>query len=358
MGRSILRNWPPPSRRASWNPWNSRLRRVPAGSPCPGAVRAAASRSREAPIRPPRNHPDAGSRLHGEEGHFRVPGYDHRSGQGDTGPACRRSLAGPSVCVAQVYVDRAGHGLRRICPDIWPSVFAAAGRKAHLKGGAIVDWLEFTAAFATFFLSHSVPLRPSFRPRLEQELGRRGFTLAYSALSLTALGWLIAAAGRAPYVTLWDWAPWQRLAPLAVMLPVSLILSLAIARPNPFSFGGARNEMFDPARPGIVRLHRHPLLLALALWATAHVVPNGDLAHVILFGTFAGFAMLGHRLIDRRKRREMGADWDRMRAEVRKSPLIALRFSRDVVVRVAAGLALYLLLIGAHPLLFGVSPLP
>lgn len=190
-----------------------------------------------------------------------------------------------------------------------------------------MDWLEFTAAFAAFFVTHSVPLRPSFRPRLQQALGRRGFTLTYSALSLATLGWLIAAAGRAPYVPLWDWAPWQNLVPLIVMLPVCLTLSLAIARPNPFSFGGARNETFDPARPGIVRLHRHPLLLALALWATAHVLPNGDLAHVILFGIFAGFAALGQRLIDRRKRREMGADWDRLRATVRRSPLIDLRIS-------------------------------
>lgn len=157
---------------------------------------------------------------------------------------------------------------------------------------------------------------------------------------------------------LWDWAPWQNLVPLIVMLPVCLTLSLAIARPNPFSFGDTRNEAFDPAHPGIVRLHRHPLLLALALWAAAHVVPNGDLAHVILFGTFAGFAMLGQRLIDRRKRRAMGTDWDRLRAAFRRSRLIDLRFSRNVIARVAAGVTLYLLLISAHPLLFGVSPLP
>lgn len=220
-----------------------------------------------------------------------------------------------------------------------------------------MDWLEFIAAFAAFFLTHSVPLRPTIRPRLQQVLGRRGFTLAYSALSLAVLGWLIAAAGRAPYVPLWDWASWQHLVPLVAMLPVCLILSLAIGRPNPFSFGGSRNEVFDPAHPGIVRLHYHLLLLALALWATAHVVPNGDLAHVILFGTFAGFAMLGQRLIDRRKRREMGAAWERLRAEIRRSPLFALWFSRNLVARVAAGLALYLLLIAAHPLVFGVSPL-
>jgi uncharacterized membrane protein len=216
-----------------------------------------------------------------------------------------------------------------------------------------MDWLEFTAAFAAFFLTHSIPLRPAVRPHLQRALGRRGFTLAYSALSLAVLGWLIAAAGRAPFVPLWNWAPWQHFVPLVVMMPVCLILSLAIARPNPFSFGGARNETFDPARPGIVRLNRHPLLLALALWATAHVVPNGDLAHVILFGTFSGFALLGQRLIDRRKRHQMGKDWDALAAKVKGAAPLPLPLPRLV-----AGLALYLLLIAAHPVLFGVSPLP
>jgi uncharacterized membrane protein len=216
-----------------------------------------------------------------------------------------------------------------------------------------MDWLEFTAAFMAFFLTHSVPLRPAVRPHLQRALGQRGFTLAYSALSLAVLAWLIAAAGRAPFVPMWNWGPWQHFVPLVVMLPVCLILSLAVAWPNPFSFGGARNETFDPARPGIVRLHRHPLLLALTLWAAAHAVPNGDLAHVILFGTFTGFALLGQRLIDRRKQRELGKDWDVLAARVKAAAPLPLP-----LLRLVAGLALYLLLISAHPVLFGVSPLP
>jgi uncharacterized membrane protein len=182
--------------------------------------------------------------------------------------------------------------------------------------------------------------------------------LAYSALSLAVLAWLIGAAGRAPYVGLWDWAPWQVHVPLTVMGPVCLILALSIGRPNPFSFGGARNDQFDPARPGIVRLSRHPLLLALALWAAAHVVPNGDLAHVILFGTFAAFALLGGRLIDRRKRREMGPEWQGMLDRVAATPLLSVSPSGDTLLRLAASIALYGALLWAHPFLFGVSPLP
>ena len=221
-----------------------------------------------------------------------------------------------------------------------------------------MGWTEFVAAYAVFFLSHAVPVRPPVRPWLDARLGRRGFTLAYSAVSLAILVWLIGAAGRAPYLPLWDRAPWQTHVPLALMLPVCLILGLSIARPNPLSFGGARNDRFDPARPGIVRWARHPLLVALALWAGAHIVPNGDLAHVILFGSFAGFAALGGHLIDRRKKREIGADRDRLRRAVATAPRFAPRVSLAVAMRVLAGLALYAALLWLHPYLFGVSPLP
>ena len=109
-------------------------------------------------------------------------------------------------------------------------------------GGLFVLWLIGRGAVMV-----SLHLPPLLRPVLQSALGPRGFTLAYSALSLAVLVWLIGAAGRAPFVPLWDWALWQVYVPLVAMLPVCLILSLAIARPNPFSFAGAQNAMFDPA---------------------------------------------------------------------------------------------------------------
>jgi uncharacterized membrane protein len=221
-----------------------------------------------------------------------------------------------------------------------------------------MGWFEFALAYVLFFLSHSFPVRPPLRPWLQTRLGASGFTLAYSTLSLAVLAWLIGAAGRAPHLILWDWAPWQVHVPLVVMGPVCLILALSIGQPNPFSFGGAHNDQFDPTRPGIVRLSRHPLLLALALWAAAHVMPNGDLAHVILFGTFAVFALLGGRLIDRRKRREMGPEWQGMLDRVAATPLLSVSPSGDTLLRLAASIALYGALLWAHPFLFGVSPLP
>lgn len=221
-----------------------------------------------------------------------------------------------------------------------------------------MGWGEFALAFALFFLTHSVPIRPPVKPWLVARFGAAGFGIAYSTLSLGVLAWLIVAAGRAPRVPLWSWAPWQNHVVLLLMLPVCLILALAIARPNPFSFGGARNGQFDPARPGIVRLTRHPLLVALVIWASAHLMANGDLAHVLLFGTFAVFAALGMWLVDRRRRREVGEAWQRLEAARREAPLIPRpRAWQGGLMRIALGLGLYAGLLWLHPWLFGVDPL-
>ncbi|ATG46198.1 NnrU family protein [Celeribacter ethanolicus] len=218
-------------------------------------------------------------------------------------------------------------------------------------------WSGFIAAFVVFFLSHALPVRPPVKPWLVARLGARGFTWLYSALSVAVLIWLIVAAGRAPFVPLWPAPEGLRHIALTAMLGVCLILALALGRPNPFSFGGLHDDRFDPAHPGILRWMRHPLLVALALWAGVHVLVNGDLAHVILFGAFAAFATLGGRMITRRKRREMGALHDRLRAETRTAPY-RLAPSSGTALRLVAGLLLYGVLIALHGPAHGINPLP
>ncbi|MEM1046665.1 MAG: NnrU family protein [Pseudomonadota bacterium] len=223
-----------------------------------------------------------------------------------------------------------------------------------------MDWLPFGVAFIAFFATHSIPVRPAVKSRLVAVLGPRGFSLAYSSLSLVMLAMLIVVADSAPYVAVWDQALWQRHAVLYGMLAVCLVAALAIGRPNPFSFGGAKNHRFDPARPGVIRWSRHPLLWCLAFWALLHLLPNGDLAHAILFGVFAGFSFLGMVLIDRRKRREFGhTAWRDLQHAVQAGPILPQPISwQGAVVRSVAGLLVFLLLLGLHPAALGVSPLP
>lgn len=223
----------------------------------------------------------------------------------------------------------------------------------------MANWGEYVAAFAVFFITHTLPLRPSIRPRLQELFGARAFTIGYSFMSVAVLAWLISAAGRAPYLALWDRAAWQSWAPLLGMAVVCLIVTFSLARPNPFSFGGSNDGSFDANHPGVIRWTRHPLLVALGLWAGVHLVPNGDLAHVLVFGSFAAFAFLGMRLVDRRKRREMGPEhWRALFDRVQKGPLIPRPASwPGCAARLVMAMGLYGLLLFLHPVLFGVSPL-
>ena len=217
----------------------------------------------------------------------------------------------------------------------------------------MTGWYGYFFAFFMFFLSHSIPVRPAVKARLVSRLGQRGFTIAYSALSTAMLVWVIVAAGRAPFIELWDWALWQNHVTLTCMFLACVIAAMAIGRPNPLSFGGAHNDRFEPSAPGLVGWVRHPLLAALLLWALGHMVPNGNLAHLILFGLFAGFSLLGAKIINRRQKRIMGeARWHALTQTRRE-----LRLTTNGVLRFGIGVAVYLTLIGLHGPVIGVSPL-
>lgn len=212
-------------------------------------------------------------------------------------------------------------------------------------------WVELAVAFAAFTGTHLLPARPALRRHLTESLGTRLYLLLYSTISLMLLWWLVAAAGRAPHVPLWEPAAWQMNTTFLAMAAACILLALAVGRPNPFSFGGGDPAHFDPRRPGIVGLTRHPILLAAALWAGAHLLANGDLAHVLLFGAFLGMALVGMAVLDRRARSRLCTDWPRLGGHWGPTLL------PGDVPRLALAALLFAALLLLHPVLIGVDPL-
>ena len=232
---------------------------------------------------------------------------------------------------------------------------------AHTATGDIcLNWIELTASLVLFVFSHSILARGALKSGLTKVLGGSGFTIVYSLISLGLLWWVILAAGRAPYVEIWPWQEWQAIVPQIAMVLVCLLIALAIGRPNPFSFGGMNNDRYAPESPGIVRLFRHPLLAALFLWASAHLLANGDLAHVLVFGLFAGFSIFGMKIVDRRRQRLMGQErWTRLREATLAQPLSSVGGKLpDLVMRMVGAALIYMALLQMHQPLFGVNPLP
>ncbi len=223
--------------------------------------------------------------------------------------------------------------------------------------------VEFFLALTLFLLSHSIPARPGLRTRLANLLGERTYVVLYSILSLGLLAWLISAATRAPYIPLWELALGQYYAPVILMLPAFILFVGGAINPNPLSISFIRRP-FDPARPGVVAVTRHPILWGFALWAFAHVVPNGDLVSLIMFGGFGLFALAAMPLIDRRKRRGLGPDWETLAERTSAIPFLALLQGRTrlrspgatLLVAIVGGICVYLTMLWLHPWLFGPDP--
>jgi uncharacterized membrane protein len=216
-----------------------------------------------------------------------------------------------------------------------------------------------------FIAFHLIPAIGPVRRRLVASIGLAPYMVGYSMLSLGLLGWVGVAYAEADYVELWVQAPWMRWVLVLVMYPVSVLLVGFFLHANPLSVG-FRGASFDPAKPGIVSVTRHPLMWALLLWALAHIVPNGDAASLLMFGLFALLGAMGPVSLDMKARRQLGAErWAALAGPTSSVPFWAALTGRgkidwgNVLCQPAiGGMILYAALMGAHAYVIGVSPLP
>ena len=214
-------------------------------------------------------------------------------------------------------------------------------------------WLATAAFLATHFVS-STPLRGA----LVAAMGEWPYRGLYSAVAGITLAWMIWAYGQAPRTELL-WAP-LRLLPLLVM-PFSLILVVTGYWRNPSMVGAEKLLKSDEPARGMIRITRHPLMWGIMLWAGAHILARADLNSIVFFGGFLALAAAGTLLMDARKKKD--ADFQRFAAVTSHVPFVAIAQGRNRPVwreigwlRPAIGIALYLVLLAAHPWLFGARP--
>jgi uncharacterized membrane protein len=225
--------------------------------------------------------------------------------------------------------------------------------------------IQLIVAALFLLVSHFGISSTPVRPWLVARIGERTYLGLYSLIAFGAIAWLIRAYARAAYVELWPVTAGTALVPLIVM-PFALVLAVAgLSTPNPTAVG-APAETLQGAQTvhGILRVTRHPFQWSVVLWAAAHVIANGDLAGVILFGALGALALIGTRLIDRKYAQRRGADWQAFAAASSNLPFAAILAGRQGFVfaeigwwRVALGLLVYLVLLAVHPWLFGTAPL-
>lgn len=203
------------------------------------------------------------------------------------------------------------------------------------------------------------------RAQLVATIGEGPYRILYALVALVAIAWLVHAWSAAPVRILWVPGPGLRHLPLLVMPFACLLLVCALTQRNPTALGQAPDpDSPEPAR-GIVRVTRHPMMWAVALWAIVHILANGDLASLIFFGTFALLALVGSVLIDARRTEARPPGWGVFLQRTSNLPFRAILERRQRLVlseiglpRLAAALALYVALIWLHPRLFGVAVTP
>jgi uncharacterized membrane protein len=218
---------------------------------------------------------------------------------------------------------------------------------------------------AAFFFAgiHLGVAGTTIRDRAIAALGQSGYRVAFSIASVLGLAWLVMAYNRAPYVVTWGMLEWWKPFAIILMLPASLLVVIGLTTPNPTLGRPGRSPRPTAARdpPG------HPTSVpdgCRALGARA-LIGNGDAASLVFFAVWAVVALAGTVSIDRKRRRLFGAAWELFAAQTSIAPCAAIaagrnRFSLGEIGawRWGGAIVVYMLMLGGHAHVIGVSPFP
>jgi uncharacterized membrane protein len=129
---------------------------------------------------------------------------------------------------------------------------------------------------AVFLGSHAfVTMRPQ-RAAVIARVGEGPYKGLFSLISLVGIvliGWGFAHYRSTGYIDIWSPPAWTRHLTLLLVWPAIVCIFAAYI-------------------PGdIKRALKHPMLVGVKLWALAHLISNGDLGSIILFGSILGWAV-------------------------------------------------------------------
>lgn len=176
-----------------------------------------------------------------------------------------------------------------------------------------------------FIAVHSLAIvNAPWRDRMASRLGEWPWKAIYSLIALVGLVFIVWGYGqaRAEPVVLYTSPLWLRYVAVVVLVPVFPLL-------------------FATYLPGRIQAAaRHPMLAAVKLWAAAHLLANGTLADIVLFGSLLAWAVV-----------------DRISLKRRAPPFVPRLPASPLndVIAVVGGLALYAaFILGVHAWLIGI----
>ncbi len=186
------------------------------------------------------------------------------------------------------------------------------------------------AGLILFLIPHSTRIFASdWRSGMIGRLGEKPWKGAISLISLAGLVLIVLGYGQARLEPVVLWVPPLWLRHLALLLNLVAFVSLVAA--------------YVP-RNSIKAKFGHPMIAGVKAWATAHLLANGNLADVILFGAFLLWSIFDFRN-SRRRDRALGTRY----------PAGTLTGNLLTVVIGVAAWAVFLLYL--HVRLIGVAPM-
>jgi hypothetical protein len=187
----------------------------------------------------------------------------------------------------------------------------------------------FLIGLVIFLASHSCRIfAESWRNHMIDRLGEVKWKGLYTIASLIGFIIMVIGYGQARQSTVVLWQPNAALIYIALVLNLVAFIFLAGSSPS----------------NNAIRLKlKHPMILGVKVWALAHLISNGTLVDLVLFGAFLIWAVL---------------DFRSSRKRPIHIPQQAQVSTKATVIAIASGVILWAVFIfGLHQYLIGVSPL-
>lgn len=177
-----------------------------------------------------------------------------------------------------------------------------------------------------FLGAHLLTTQRSARASVVEALGPSGYKIVYSLVSLAGIVLIAWGFGRyraEGWINVWEPPVALKHLTVALMLPAVILVVASYLRGR------------------IYQTVKHPMLAGIKLWAAAHLLANGDLGSIILFGSFLAWAVYDR--ISLKRRPDAGA------------PAIPVGGVGNDLLAVVVGVIVYLALTFAfHPVVIGV----
>jgi uncharacterized membrane protein len=190
----------------------------------------------------------------------------------------------------------------------------------------VMGLLVMILGLILFLGVHTLTTQRDLRARFVISMGEGGYKIFYALASVAGLAliaWGFAEYRATGWIDVWNPPKAFKHITVALMLPAVILVVASYIRGR------------------IYTTLKHPMLTGVKLWAAAHLLANGDLGSIILFGSFLTWAVFDR--ISLKRRSDAGA------------PPIPVGGPGNDLIAIAVGVVAYLALAFAfHPVVIGV----